>query len=235
MRKDFKESSLFVFPVLTMTSDTVRIKNYARELGADLGGVADVSVLKGIPTYIPNLYDFFPRAISIAVSIEKFGSSPQEINFSYANQIELLENIALKLSLFLEDEGFRTLIVHPRDHLDHVGEMGLISNKAVAKAAGIGWLGKSLLLVTPQYGSRVRLVSVFTDMPLVTDAPLQSRCGACQICITACPEKALKNVEFVDHPKSREEVLDVEKCKGSKCLVCVLVCPIGNRKKKRQN
>jgi epoxyqueuosine reductase len=222
--------------VLTNTiSETEKTKNYARELGADLVGVADISALKSIPLYIPNLHDLFPRAISIAVSIEKFGSSHQEINFSYVNQIELLESIALKLSLFLEDEGFRTLVVHPRDHLDHVGEMGLISNKAVAKAAGIGWLGKSLLLVTSQYGPRVRLVSVFTDMPLVTDAPLQSRCGTCQICIAACPEKALKNVGFVDHPKNREEVLEVEKCKGSKCLVCVLVCPIGNRKKKRQS
>lgn len=213
------------------TNETERTKNYARELGADLAGVAEVSALKGIPTYIPNLYDLFSSAVSIAVRIEKFGSSPQEINLSYANQIELLESIALKLSLFLENEGFRTLVVHPRDHVDHVGEMGLISNKAVARAAGIGWLGKSLLLVTPQYGPRVRLVSVFTDMPLVTDAPLQSKCGACQICITACPEKALTNVEFVDHPKNRKEVLDVEKCKGSSCLICVLVCPIGNPKK----
>jgi len=210
---------------------TNRIKNYARELGADLVGVANVSVLKGMPTRIPDLYDLFPRAVSIAVSIEKFGSSLQAINLSYASQIELLESVALKLSLFLEDKGSRTLVVHPRDHVDHVGKMGLISNKAIAKEAGIGWLGKSLLLVTPQHGPRVRLVSVFTDMPLVADTHLQSRCGTCQICIATCPEKALTNIEFFDHPKSREEVLNVEKCKGNRCLVCVLVCPIGNRKK----
>ncbi len=217
--------------MLTETmSETEKIKNYARELGADLVGVTDISVLGSIPAFIPNLHSLFLRAISIAVRIEKFGPSLQEINSSYVDQIELLEKIALRLSLFIEDRGFRTLVVHPRDHLNQVDEMGLISNKAVAKAAGVGWLGKSLLLVTPQYGPRVRLVSLFTDMPLIADAPLQSRCGACQVCIDACPKNALRNVEFVDHPNSREEVLDVRKCRGSECLVCMLTCPIGKRK-----
>jgi len=209
-------------------SETKRIKNYALELGADLVGVADVSVLKGIDTHIPNLFCSFPRAICVAVRVEKFWASLDEINSSFTRQIELLEKIALKVSNFLGDKGFKTLIIHPEDRVDVAGERGLISNKAVAKAAGVGWLGKSLLVVTPNYGPRVRLVSVFTNMPLIPDNPLECQCKDCQICIVACPEKALKNVEFVDHPRRREEVLDLSKCKGeSGCEVCMMVCPLG--------
>ena len=215
-----------------MKGETERIKDHALKLGADLVGVADASSLKGIDTYVPNLFVSFPRAISIAVRVEKFGSKVEEINYSFTKQIELLENIALRVSNFIHDKGFKTLIIHPEDRIDPAGERGLISNKAVAKAAGIGWLGKSLLLVTPKYGPRVRLVSIFTDMPLIPDRPLACQCKDCQVCIDACPEKALKNVEFVDHPRRREEVLDLTKCKGeSDCKVCMLICPLGILKK----
>jgi len=216
----------------TPINETNRIKDYALKLGADLVGVANISSLKGINTYIPNLFGSFPRAISIAVRVEKFGSSVEEINSSFTKQIELLENIALRVSNLIEEKGFKTLIIHPEDRIDLADERGLISNKAVAKAAGIGWLGKSLLVVTPKYGPRVRLVSIFTDMPLIPDKPLKCQCKDCQVCIVACPEKALKNVEFVDHPKSREEVLNLSKCKGeSGCKVCMLVCPLGIRRR----
>jgi epoxyqueuosine reductase len=215
-----------------MISETKRIKDYALKLGADLLGVADASSLKGIDTYVPNLFVSFPRAISIAVRVEKFGSRAEEINSSFTKQIELLEKIALRVSNFIHDKGFKTLIIHPEDRIDPAGERGLISNKAVAKAAGIGWLGKSLLLVTLKYGPRVRLVSIFTNMPLIPDNPLECQCKDCHICIDACPEKALKNVEFVDHPRRREEVLDFTKCKGeSGCKVCMLTCPLGIRKR----
>jgi epoxyqueuosine reductase len=193
-------------------------------------GVADVSFLKGVHTYIPNLLGSFPRAISIAVCVEKFGSSVEEINSSFTEQIELLENVALRVSKFIEDKGFKTLIVHPEDRIDLAEERGLISNKAVAKIAGVGWLGKSLLVVTPEYGPRVRLVSVFTDMLLIPDKPLKRQCKDCQACIVACPEKALTSVEFGDHPESRGEVLNLSRCKGeSGCKVCMLACPLGVR------
>ena len=46
---------------------------------------------------------------------------------------------------------------------------GNISHKAVARTEGIGWQGKSLLIVSPQYGPRIRLATVLTDMPLEPD------------------------------------------------------------------
>jgi len=216
----------------TALSETARIKNYALKLGADLTGVANADFLKEIATYIPNLLGSFPKGISIALQVEKFGSSVKEIKSSFIGQIELLENVALRVSNLIENKDFKTLIVHPEDRIDLADERGLISNKAVAKVAGIGWLGRSLLVVTPKYGPRVRLASIFTDMPLVPDKPIKSQCKDCQVCIVACPEKALSNVKFVDHPKSREEVLNWSKCKGeSGCMVCMLVCPLGIQKR----
>ncbi len=68
-----------------------------------------------------------------------------------------------------------------------------ISHKAVARMAGLGWQGKSLLLINPEYGPRVRLVTILTDMPLTPDGPVKNRCGACLECVQACPASAIKN------------------------------------------
>lgn len=71
------------------------------------------------------------------------------------------------------------------------GELPL-SQKAVAVLAGLGWIGKSSLLVTPRHGPRVRLGTLFTDAPLIPDTPCErNACGECQACREACPATAV--------------------------------------------
>jgi len=102
----------------------------------------------------------------------------------------------------------------------------------LAKGAGLGWQGRSLLIVSPEYGPIHRLVAVLTDMPLEPDQPIANRCEECSLCVDKCPEGALTLRQFEDHPESREDVLDVEACRGDYgCKVCMVVCPWteGNR------
>lgn len=67
-----------------------------------------------------------------------------------------------------------------------------LPHKTVATRAGLGWIGKSCLLVTKQYGSAVRISSLQTDAPLPADKPVnESLCGKCGICVQKCPAKAL--------------------------------------------
>jgi len=208
--------------------NTGEIKALALGLGADLVGIADTGLLKGAYLFIPELLDYFPYAISIAISVEKFGSSSEKIDSSFAEQIALLERVAIYVKDYINENSHEALIIHPEDCLNRKEMRPIISNKAVAKTAGIGWIGKSLLLVTPNLGPRVRLISIFTDMPLVPSVPQKCQCGDCTVCIEACPKKALKNTDFIDHPESREQVLDVSKCEGERgCKVCMLSCPIG--------
>jgi epoxyqueuosine reductase QueG len=62
----------------------------------------------------------------------------------------------------------------------------------IALRAGIGWIGRNNLLVHPEYGSKIRIASVLTDMPLKTDEVNKGNCKACKKCIDACPVAAIE-------------------------------------------
>ena len=121
---------------------------------------------------------------------------------------------------------------------------GEVPHKAAAKMAGLGWTGKSTLLVTPEFGPRVCLATVLTDMPVPTGKPMRNKCGSCRMCAVSCPINALKGSAFDDHPSDVADAIDVKKCgalvnrtwaDGSMCYECMLACPKGKRKKKRES
>ena len=95
---------------------------------------------------------------------------------------------------------------------------GLVSLKALAKQAGLGWQGRSLLIVNPDHGPLHRLIAVLTDLDLEPDQPMRNRCGNCSACVEACPQGALSLVRFQDRPARRKEVLDVSKMRGQRHL-----------------
>jgi epoxyqueuosine reductase QueG len=119
----------------------------------------------------------------------------------------------------------------------------------VAIAAGVGWQGKSLLVVHPQYGPRVRLVTVLTDLPLEPDKPLKNLCAKCSHCADACPAAAIKNVNTTIHYEDRDQALYFDRCVGRVtdnaknlpfiespiCGVCIRACPWGRRKTKKKS
>ena len=67
-----------------------------------------------------------------------------------------------------------------------------ISDKHWAARAGLGWIGRHTLLVTPQWGSWVNLGELVTTMECDRyDTPLPSRCTNCNLCVEACPNGAI--------------------------------------------
>jgi len=119
-------------------------------------------------------------------------------------------------------------------------DMGL--SIAFGVDAGLGELGRNGLLITEQYGPRVRLCKVFTNLPLIPDNPLdlgvQHFCERCQKCARECPAKAIPEGERTDQPRNRSNnsgllkwPLDSEKCinwwyaNGTWCTNCIRVCP----------
>lgn len=116
---------------------------------------------------------------------------------------------------------------------------GIYQHKSAAVAAGLGWIGKSALFVSPKYGPRVRLATVLTDMELpVTEPPTESHCGECRRCVDACPSGAILGVNYV-RGMERSEIFDAEKCstymkkayqhigRGAVCGLCMCACPYG--------
>jgi len=215
--------------------------------GASLVGVADTALLKGIETEPPNLLQDFPRAISIAIHlsdaiVETIVDRPTPIYSSHYSRVNsMLDDIALRTVNYLQNRNARAMPIPASIILDDENWTSFISHKAVAIAAGIGWQGKSLLLVSPQFGPRVRLVTVLTDADLSPDDPLKNRCGTCTQCRDHCPAGAIRGASTNNHFASREEALRFDQCVHQVrdvfsslphivpliCGVCISVCPWG--------
>jgi reductive dehalogenase len=112
----------------------------------------------------------------------------------------------------------------------------------LAIQAGLGEYGRHGLLITPEYGPRVRIAKIFTDLPLQPDEPLhfgvREFCQICRRCSAACPPKAIPDGDPTDEPHGvsnlvgvKKWTINAEKCfkfwtnQGSDCSICIRVCP----------
>jgi epoxyqueuosine reductase QueG len=228
------------------------LNNQALALGADYFGVADLAPAQGlIEEQGGEMMAQFPRAVSIgvlmpfaivdqiprhrekAVALAYRSHSYDILNFR-------LDQIASRLASRLQQERYRAFPVRASQTVDAERMYGLFSNKLAAHLAGLGWIGKSCLLVTPEAGPRVRWASILTDAPLATGEPLAERCGKCKVCVEACPSQAFSGRNFrADEP--REARFDVFKCSeyfrqneertGARvCGMCVYSCPHGKKR-----
>jgi len=225
------------------------LKEMARNLGADLVGIADLAYLKDVDTEPSDLLSGYTRAISIAVKLpndvfEQLVDRPTPLYAQvYLNANALLDQIALRLTAHIEQRGYKALPIPASQPLDMTEFRSHLSAKAVANVAGLGWQGKSLLIITPEFGPRIRLATVLTNMPLAADRPLKNRCGSCTACTRACVAQAIRNVPTTFHYASREEALDFRKCADKLveefkplpgidkpiCGICIKVCPWGRK------
>jgi NAD-dependent dihydropyrimidine dehydrogenase PreA subunit len=201
------------------------LESFIKGMGVDLVGIADLHSLKGMPLGIPSdaapFLSHYHCAIVMGAQLDKLGKNAP------GNEVSLfLERAALAVVDRLERKGRRVLTVHTEDEFDPVNRVGLMSLKVLAKAAGLGWQGRSLLIVSPRYGPIHRWIGVLTDMELRGSTAIPNQCGDCTLCVEVCPAGALNLVEFDDHPTCREDVLDIGLCKGDDgCTECLTVCP----------
>lgn len=70
-------------------------------------------------------------------------------------------------------------------------DTGPLLEKPIAAAAGLGWQGKSTILIEPRRGTWSFLANIVTTLELPTDAPVKDRCGSCTRCIDICPTQAI--------------------------------------------
>jgi len=204
---------------------TKNIKSLIYNLGVDIGGIADMSKLGNMPVglkiNLTQLFKKYPFAIVIGAQYGKVSKSA-----SGDEAALYLEKIAYDVMGYLEEKKMRCLVIHPEDEYDPENRMGLLSLKILTKEAGIGWQGRSFLIVSPEYGPIHRLIAMLTNMKLNPDKPLKNLCKNCTVCIDKCPKKSLTLCQFDNHPNSRQDVLDIKSCLGDNgCMVCILKCP----------
>ena len=248
------------------TDYTRELKTVIQGWGGDLAGIADADPLKALPLDPPDLLDPFKTCVSVAVHLPwaTFGQIREVPTKLYENIYQtanrMLDELAFRVARYLEADGFYSIPIPASQIIDEKNWTGAISHKAVARMAGIGWQGKNLLLITPEYGSAVRLVTILTDAPLTVDGPVKNRCGTCTRCREACPAGAIKGVNTDSHYERRNDAVDLDKCvarlmehsvmletyskqgeaEGHRldyhqliCGLCIKACPFGKKSKPR--
>lgn len=212
--------------------------------GADLVGFGD---LKELP---PDARENLPIGICVAVKYPKevirgIADLPTQLYREWYDRL----NERLDMLVTLGADALKALgygaIAQTRARVG-IGETDYntpLPHKTVATRAGIGWIGKSALLVTPQYGSMVRLSTILTNAPLETTQPInRSKCGSCRICTDACPAGAVSGKAW-EVGMNRDEFFDAVKCRKTArerakqgfggeitiCGKCIEVCPYTRR------
>ena len=190
------------------------LRQAALDCGENLAGFADAKELVDEKTG-RNPRNILPGAQSVAVFAVKYleGSmmAPQiRMAVNDCRHMDFqLGQISRKIGGLLEEKGFRAVLLpsyFPMEMSEETkGLLGDISLKRAGIAAGLGKIGINGLLVTPEYGPRIRLAGVLTDMPAntgkATENAVPEFCKSCGLCIEKCPAQAI----------SREGV-DVNKC-----------------------
>jgi epoxyqueuosine reductase len=229
-------------------SDELRVD--AISLGASFFGVADLTpAFAEIHQQGGGTVSEFATAISIGVAlpmaiVDRIGNQEDRValmsyrHHGYDVINPRLDAIASRLASQLQDRGFRAFPVAASQTVDTTNHLGAFSHKLAAHLSGLGWIGKSCLLVTPESGPRVRWASVLTDAPLQpTGSPVDERCGSCTECVDICPAAAFTGVAFREEDP-RSVRFDVWKCREHQvhlaentgndlCGLCLYVCPHG--------
>lgn len=223
------------------TIDPDIVAAFLRDAGVAFWGAA-ASPAESWP-YAPEL----PFALSLAWPIDpdiiaEVENGPTAAYMAEYHRINRrLREVSDGLAALLRAHGGRAEPVQPRGSPDPTVEdfvdARVFAHKTAATQAGLGWIGKTALFVSPGFGPRVRLATVFTDLELPVGTPVtRSRCGSCDRCVKACPAGAGRDVAWTAG-MPRSELLDYYACErqnasnigtvGDICGICVAVCPRG--------
>ena len=219
------------------------VRSIVFDSGADLFGVADLTDVKTDDFLLDSkLLAKFRYAISIAkrlsgAVLEEIVDHPTKLYFHHYRTINFfLDQLATRVASEIEKAGYSALPIPAAQIVDWQNQKAHLSHKRIAEKAGLGWIGRNNLLVTPEYGAQIRLVTILTDLPISPTPSLSPKveeykggeCSDCYECIKVCPAQAIKErKEDFDHLKCFEKLKEFQKKGYSSqhiCGVCVKAC-----------
>ncbi|WP_296417460.1 reductive dehalogenase domain-containing protein [Pseudooctadecabacter sp.] len=232
-------------------AEAAEIKRLARFFGADLCGIThidprwhythrpDTKTMEPVPNTLPDglthvivmghemdkaLVDTYPSALAGAATGREYSHEAA---------------IVMQLAAYIRNLGFEAVA--------SMNDTALVIPYAIK--AGLGEYGRNQMVITPDFGPRVRFSKIFTDMPLAVDAVrelgIARYCRDCTICADACPPKALPKgapdfgAEVAGGSPStqtgvRKWSANCEACFGywakikTDCAICMRVCPFNH-------
>jgi epoxyqueuosine reductase len=137
-----------------------------------------------------------------------------------------LANLAEKITAECAQSSYRVFV-----------DSGPVLEKAYARDAGLGWIGKHTNLINRNAGSWFFLGEILTDLPLPVDTPATAHCGSCTACIDICPTQAIVGPNELDARRCISYLtielrgsipVEFRKAMGNRiygCDDCQLVCP----------
>ena len=216
------------------------LQGMKKKLQVDLIGVASVDQS---PELKERAAVFLPTAKSVVVfakesykavvallgpSKEAGAAEPGEVLGAHAAYIYGRLNRAIHevADLFAEG-GYRSipLCAAPGSITDQRFANALFSYKHAAVLAGLGTLGRNSLLITPEFGPRVRLACLLTEAPLEETPRIQKDlCAGCNACISVCPAQAIQEPEPGQPYTLNRFACRAYRQAGMVCSVCLKVC-----------
>lgn len=222
-----------------------------RNMEIPLVGVASVDRWSDPPfePWMPK--EFYPQSIypearsviviGLPVTLPVLETSPSNYYRElYTTVNNLLDQYTYRLANYLTGRGHPSVFV-PRDGYGNIkvlleNPVASFSHRHAALLAGLGNFGVNNMLLTPEYGPRVRLGSVLTTADLPPDPIMETPlCTRCMRCVTMCPSKALGKHDYpqglTDKTACASYSAKLNERYVSPCGICIKVCPVGDDRK----
>jgi reductive dehalogenase len=228
----------------TPQENAADVKRAGRFLGADLVGICQYDERwvythnysrvhqkakpMDLPTDLPNVV-----VIANEMHHDTIKTVPSALSGAATGQGYSKDIIAvLSLTQYIRNLGYRAVA--------SLNDTALSIPLAIQ--AGLGQYGRHGLLITKEFGPRVRIAKIFTDLPLAHDTPLDfgvtEFCNICRRCSDACPVKAIpdgapsaERYSISNIPGVKKWTINADKCfkfwtnQGTDCSICIRVCP----------
>ncbi|MDP3066381.1 MAG: 4Fe-4S binding protein [Methanobacteriaceae archaeon] len=236
-----------------------KLREKCQELGLPLVGFAPVKRWETPPEELPHHFEewipeeFWPQSIypeaqtviviGLPVQLPILETAPSIYYHELYHTINrLLDEKAYLLSNFLTSAGYPSIYL-PRDGYGDIEvllkkPLAFFSHKHAAYLAGLGSFGWNNVLLTPEYGPRIRFTSIFTTAPLEGDPILgDDLCTRCLLCARSCPVDALSTKKEDQFPPPMGKIKCATRSKKlrkkylSPCGICIKVCPVGKDRK----
>lgn len=184
-------------------------------------------LVPGAKSVISLIYNYYPEKDLSKENPESYKLA----KYAYGEDYHYV--VKDKLKLFLQRIEETIGKVEGRAFVDSAP----VHERAWAKKAGLGWIGKNSLLLNKTMGSFFFLAELIIDLELEYDGPIKDYCGTCTACMDACPTEAITQPYVLDGSKCisyftielKEEIPSEVKGKFENwifgCDICQDVCP----------
>jgi len=187
--------------------DAAEVKRLAKELGADLVGIASAKILNAFPPdprwpQTPDRVSPYVKSVIVIVQRIPVGAfrAKSTVPVQYLDMLVLrrMDRIAYRLAEHLERSGHPAFVTAAQETDWNLkrASYGRLSTRHLGIEAGLGTFGLEVNILTPEFGPRVYLTGILTELELEADRPMTEQVcigESCSRCLYSCPTDAVRH------------------------------------------